>query len=100
MEPALIAMSKTPWGTLENVSGPSQYVGDLVKAIDSAMEVVKDQVDKKTYLRNFYDKAATYVDQYSLLLAFLTRLISPMQSPINTLYQYVGPQSSLERDRS
>jgi hypothetical protein len=35
---------------------------DLVIAIKTAADAVRDHVEKKKYLRNFYDKAARYRD--------------------------------------
>jgi hypothetical protein len=60
-EPALALMTKTQWSESENVSGESGYVNDLVKAVDSVLDAVRQGIQQKKYLRNFYDKAATYV---------------------------------------
>lgn len=61
VEPALGTMLKMQWGNLGTVSGQSPYVADFVKAVDSVVEGVRDHIEQKKYLRNFYDKAATYV---------------------------------------
>ncbi|KIO30677.1 hypothetical protein M407DRAFT_14266 [Tulasnella calospora MUT 4182] len=58
-EPAFAAMIKTQWGALDTVSGESPYVSDLVKAVDSVLEVIRTHIEQKKYLRNFYDKAAS-----------------------------------------
>lgn len=60
-EPAFNLMLKTQWSKLDTVSGESPYVSDLVKAVDSVLEAVRDWLEQKKYLRNFYDKAASYV---------------------------------------
>ena len=60
-EPALSAILKTPWKDLENVSGRSAYVVDLVSSIKQVAEVVRNRVEAKKYIRNFADKAVGYV---------------------------------------
>jgi len=55
-------MARTSWTTGRNqVSGESAYVGDLVKAIEQVVEIVKPLVEQKKYLRNFFDKACRYL---------------------------------------
>ena len=61
-EPALSAILKTPWKDLENVSGRSAYVVDLVSSIKQVAEVVRSRVEAKKYIRNFADKAVGYVE--------------------------------------
>jgi hypothetical protein len=56
-EPALSAILKTPWKDLENVSGRSAYVVDLVSSIKQVAEVVRTRIEAKKYIRNFADKA-------------------------------------------
>jgi hypothetical protein len=58
-EGPLSTMLRTVWGNLDHVSGPSAYIGDLVKAIESVTDVVREQVEPKKYLRNFYDKVSS-----------------------------------------
>lgn len=60
-EPAFAAVLKTPWMHLENVSGRSAYVVDLVGSIKQVAEAVKGRVESKKYIRNFADKAVGYV---------------------------------------
>lgn len=60
-EPALSAILKTPWKDLENVSGRSAYIVDLVSSIKQVAEVVRGRVEGKRYIRNFADKAVGYV---------------------------------------
>ena len=61
-------MSKTPWTSIANVSGPSQYVLELVKTVDSFMSILNPLVEHKKYLRNFHDKAAAYVSIHHLVM--------------------------------
>jgi hypothetical protein len=56
-EPAFAAILKTPWRDLENVSGRSAYVVDLVGSIKQVAEVVREKVEGKRFIRNFSDKA-------------------------------------------
>jgi len=51
-------MQRTSWTTLEHVSGESAYIGELVQATESVVAIVRDHIEQKKYLRNFYDKAA------------------------------------------
>jgi hypothetical protein len=67
-EPALSAILKTPWKDLENVSGRSAYVVDLVSSIKQVAEVVRSRVEAKKYIRNFADKAVGYVFNTSMEL--------------------------------
>lgn len=54
-------MQRTSWVTIEAVSGESHYVGELVKAVDEVVSTVREHIEHKKYLRNFYDKAARWV---------------------------------------
>jgi hypothetical protein len=56
-EPAFAAILKTPWIHLENVSGRSAYIVDLVGSIKQVAEIVRARVESKKYIRNFADKA-------------------------------------------
>ena len=58
VEPSFDIMMKTSWAAIENVSGPSQYVGDVVASIEAIANIINPLVEQKKYLRNFYDKAA------------------------------------------
>jgi vacuolar protein sorting-associated protein 53 len=58
LDPAFDSMSKSTWATIENVSGPSPYVSELVRGLDNVVSVINPLVEQKKYLRNFYDKAA------------------------------------------
>ncbi|AAW40845.2 hypothetical protein CNBA3220 [Cryptococcus deneoformans B-3501A] len=60
-EPAFAAVLKTPWMHLENVSGRSAYVVDLVGSIKQVAEAVRGRVESKKYIRNFADKAVGVV---------------------------------------
>lgn len=56
-EPAFAAILKTPWMHLDNVSGRSAYIVDLVGSIKQIAEVVRARLESKKYIRNFADKA-------------------------------------------
>jgi len=54
----LLSMQRTSWTTLENVSGESAYISELVQGVEGVVTIVRDHIEQKKYLRNFYDKAA------------------------------------------
>lgn len=56
-DPAFAAILKTPWMHLENVSGRSAYIVDLVGSIKQVAELIRGRVESKKYVRNFADKA-------------------------------------------
>jgi hypothetical protein len=56
-----MTMSRSSWSNLNQVSGPSPYVGDLVKAAEQVVEIIKPLIEQKKYLRNFLDKVCRYV---------------------------------------
>ncbi|KAJ6498983.1 Vps53-like protein [Mycena sanguinolenta] len=60
-EPAFMAMSRSSWATLKQVSGQSAYIVDLISAIEQVAESVKPLVEQKKYLRNFLDKACSLI---------------------------------------
>lgn len=59
-EPALATVLKTSWSNVENVSGRSPYVSDLVGSIKSVAEIVRERVNQKKFVRSFADKAVGY----------------------------------------
>jgi hypothetical protein len=56
-DPAFAAILRTPWMHMENVSGRSAYVVDLVGSIKQVAEVARTRIESKKYIRNFADKA-------------------------------------------
>jgi len=60
-----VTMSRANWSSLNQVSGQSPYVGDLVKTTEQVVEVIKPLMEQKKYLRNFLDKTCRYVVQFS-----------------------------------
>jgi hypothetical protein len=56
-EPSFAAILKTPWVNIENVSGRSAYVVDLVGSIKTVAEVIRERIEHKKYIRSFADKA-------------------------------------------
>lgn len=64
-EPAFAAIIRSPWAHLDNVSGRSAYVVDLVGSIKQIAEIVRNRVEGKKYIRNFADKAVGSVELLS-----------------------------------
>jgi len=56
-DPSFVAMSRTSWSTVNQVSGQSPYADELVKAAEQLVVVIKPLIEQKKYLRNFFDKA-------------------------------------------
>ena len=56
-EPAFSAILKTPWMHLENVSGRSAYIVDLVGSVKQVAEMVRSRIESKRFIRNLADKA-------------------------------------------
>ncbi|KAF7782136.1 hypothetical protein Agabi119p4_1512 [Agaricus bisporus var. burnettii] len=54
-------MIRSNWSTLNQVSGQSHYVGELVKAAEQVVETIKPLIEQKRYLRNFLDKVCSVV---------------------------------------
>jgi len=48
-------MARSPWKDAEYVSSESTYVADLVKAIESVVDLVKARIEQKKYIRSFAD---------------------------------------------
>lgn len=60
-DPSFITLGRTSWSTVNQVSGPSPYTGELVKAAEQVIETIKPLIEQKKYLRNLFDKASRYV---------------------------------------
>ncbi|KAJ4483824.1 Vps53-like protein [Lentinula aciculospora] len=60
-EPAFNTMSRSVWSNLNHVSGPSAYIGELVRTVELVVEALKPMVEQKKYLRNFFDKACSLI---------------------------------------
>ena len=52
-----MTMQRSPWSTLSQVSGPSPYTEELIRAVEQVAEIIRATVEQKKYLRNFFDKA-------------------------------------------
>lgn len=65
-----VVMSRSNWSSLNQVSGQSSYVGDLVKTAEQIVEVIKPLVEQKKYLRNLLDKVCSL-----LLIKFTNALV-------------------------
>lgn len=51
-------MGRTAWPTLNQVSGQSAYVADLVTAVEGVVDAVRPLVEQKKYLKNLFDKTS------------------------------------------
>ncbi|KZP34522.1 hypothetical protein FIBSPDRAFT_924022 [Athelia psychrophila] len=60
-DPALGIMARTVWSTLNQVSGQSTYVSELVTAVEGVVEAMKPRIEQKKYLRNVLDKASSLI---------------------------------------
>ncbi|KAF5348642.1 hypothetical protein D9758_006764 [Tetrapyrgos nigripes] len=68
-EPSFGTIANSMWSTFSQVSGPSPYTSDLVRAAEQVIEIIKPTVEQKKFLRNFFDKAC------SLLIAKFTNAL-------------------------
>jgi vacuolar protein sorting-associated protein 53 len=50
------AMLKSPWKDLEFVSMESLYVADLTRDVRTVVEVVRERLEQKKYVRSTCDK--------------------------------------------
>lgn len=50
------AMLRSPWKEAEFVSAESAYVGDLTRDVRTVVEVVREGVEQKKYVRSTCDK--------------------------------------------
>ncbi|PPQ72073.1 hypothetical protein CVT26_006708 [Gymnopilus dilepis] len=60
-DPAFLTLSRTQWSTINQVSGPSPYTGELVKAAEQVVETIKPLIEQKKYLKNIFDKASSII---------------------------------------
>ncbi|KJA27598.1 hypothetical protein HYPSUDRAFT_34704 [Hypholoma sublateritium FD-334 SS-4] len=60
-DPSFITLGRTSWSTVNQVSGPSPYTGDLVKAAEQVVDYIKPLIEQKKYLRNLFDKASSII---------------------------------------
>ncbi|CEQ41324.1 SPOSA6832_03023 [Sporobolomyces salmonicolor] len=63
------AMARSPWKELEFVSGESDYVGELTRALVTVVGVVREGIEQKKYVRSTCDKIV------GLVLAKFTQTI-------------------------
>lgn len=61
VEPSFAAMLRTPWKDLENVSGRSAYIVDLVGSVKELAAVVGTRIASPKYVRSFSDKCANLI---------------------------------------
>ncbi|OAX41129.1 hypothetical protein K503DRAFT_713205 [Rhizopogon vinicolor AM-OR11-026] len=60
-EGAFTTMSRMSWEKLNEVTGQSPYVDDLVQTVESFCETLKPLIEQKKYLRNFFDKVCSLI---------------------------------------
>ncbi|RXW18060.1 hypothetical protein EST38_g7790 [Candolleomyces aberdarensis] len=58
---SFIVLARMSWATVNQVTGPSAYTGELVKAAEQVTELIKPLIEQKKYLRNFFDKACSLI---------------------------------------
>ncbi|KAJ2919921.1 hypothetical protein MD484_g444, partial [Candolleomyces efflorescens] len=101
-DPAFITLARTSWATVSQVTGPSAYTGELVKAAEQVTELIKPLIEQKKYLRNFFDKACRYsralTKTASRLEALLKVIVTPEDPAEGFILNYtllIGDASSL-----
>jgi vacuolar protein sorting-associated protein 53 len=57
-DPFFTQMSRTSYLLHTQVSGPSAWMGEMVRGIEGVVGVVKGAVEGKKYVRNFLDKCS------------------------------------------
>jgi hypothetical protein len=60
-EPFFNTMSRTPWASIETVTGQMPHVLELTRVVDAFVDVIKSSIEQKKYLRNFYDRTSRYI---------------------------------------
>ncbi|TFK53541.1 hypothetical protein OE88DRAFT_1655697 [Heliocybe sulcata] len=60
-ETSFAALTRTTWSTVNQVSGQSPYVTDLVAGIEGVVDAVRPMIEQKKYWRNFLDKASSLI---------------------------------------
>ncbi|PPQ89469.1 hypothetical protein CVT25_011995 [Psilocybe cyanescens] len=60
-DPSFITLGRTSWSTVNQVSGPSPYTGELVKMAEQVVEYIKPLIEQKKYLRNIFDKTSSII---------------------------------------
>lgn len=59
-EPALLAMSKLQWGTIEYVGDQSEYVSQIHGTLKTCVGAIQELIANKRYFRTFCDKFIEY----------------------------------------
>ncbi|KAF9437399.1 Vacuolar protein sorting-associated protein 53 [Entomortierella beljakovae] len=66
-EPALQAMSKLPWATIENVGDQSEYVSMIQMTLKTCVGAIQELITNKRYFRTFCDKLIeTFVSRFAI----------------------------------
>ncbi|KAG5219848.1 Vacuolar protein sorting-associated protein [Salix suchowensis] len=52
------ALVRTSWPSMNQVSGTSAYVGELINSVEQCLAIIKPRIEQKKYLRNLFDKTS------------------------------------------
>ncbi|KAG0242519.1 Vps53-like protein [Mortierella sp. GBAus27b] len=68
-EPALQAMAKLPWATIENVGDQSEYVSMIQGTLKTCVGAIQELITNKRYFRTFCDKLIeSFVSRFAINL--------------------------------
>ncbi|GJJ76476.1 vacuolar protein sorting-associated protein 53 [Entomortierella parvispora] len=68
-EPALVAMSKLPWATIEYVGDQSEYVSLIHGTLQTCVGTIQELITNKRYFRTFCDKLIeSFVSRFAVNL--------------------------------
>ncbi|KAF9501688.1 hypothetical protein BDN71DRAFT_1406739 [Pleurotus eryngii] len=55
------ALVRTSWPSMNQVSGTSAYVGELINSVEQCLAIIKPRIEQKKYLRNLFDKTSSLI---------------------------------------
>ncbi|KAG0305385.1 Vacuolar protein sorting-associated protein 53 [Dissophora globulifera] len=68
-DPAMQAMSKLPWATIENVGDQSEYVSMIQATLKTCVGAIQELITNKRYYRTFCDKfVESFVSRFAVNL--------------------------------
>jgi len=97
LDPSCMGIARTAWSQLNLVSGPSNNVLDLVQAVESVVQAVKDRIERQKYTRNFLDKAARFA---SFTLVLEPRFDSSLKFDPGEVHPLPSEESATQGDGS
>jgi len=83
------------WEKLNQVTGQSSYVDDLVQAVESFSGTIKPLIEQKKYLRNFFDKACRLVSSFRVGKDTHLNVLKPCPDEV---YERIGEEPTFERN--